>query len=73
MIVPFTTYRTTRGVYRNQALVDAPEGGLAVDSVALGEQVRAISRTRLVGYRGTLSPDTMDRIDAALRIALDLV
>jgi len=71
-IVPFTTFRPGRKLYPNHVLVRAPEGGLTVDSVALAEQTRVLSKTRLLHFRGTLSQETMSQVARALRIALDL-
>jgi mRNA interferase MazF len=48
------------------------EGGLTVDSVALCEQVRAVSTTRLTRPLGHLSEDTISQLNSALKIALDL-
>jgi len=48
------------------------EGGLTVDSVALCEQVRAISTTRLTKALGHLSATTISQVNDALKIALDL-
>ena len=46
IVVPCTTYREGRRIYPSQLLIEAPEGGLEADSVALGEQVRALSKSR---------------------------
>lgn len=70
--VPCTTYRSGRRGYPTQVLVRAPEGGLDVDSVALGEQVRALSKNRLLRRRGAVSVATLARLERALLIALDL-
>ncbi len=69
---PCTTYRDGRRVYPSQVLVKAPEGGLDVDSVILGEQVRVLDKKRLVRRRGELSSATVARLNEALRIAFDL-
>ena len=69
---PCTTYREGRRVYPSQVLVKAPEGGLDVDSVILGEQVRVLDKKRLVRRRGELSSATIARLNEALRIAFDL-
>jgi mRNA interferase MazF len=53
-------------------LIHAPEGGLTTDSVALAEQTRVLSKTRLLRFRGTLSQETMSQLARALRIAFDL-
>jgi len=70
--VPCTTYRLGRRIYPSQVLLPAREGGLAVDSVALAEQVRAIAKTRLRRQRGALSARALAQVDRALLIALDL-
>ena len=72
LAVPCTTYRTGRRVYPSQILLRAPDGGLSVDSIALGEQVRATATTRLLGLRGVLPQSAMSALDRALAIALDL-
>ena len=72
IVVPCTTYREGRRIYPSQVLLRSPEGGLRADSIALGEQVRAISRKRLGRWRGSLSREAASRLDRALLIALDL-
>ena len=71
LAVPCATYRG-RHVFPTQVLLRAPEGGLRDDSVALGEQVRVLSKRRLRRYRGVLSTHALAAIDRALLIALDL-
>jgi mRNA interferase MazF len=71
-IVPCTTYRSSRQLYPSLVLLSAPDGGLSVDSVVLCEQVRTVSKGRLLRQRGTLSPQSLVAVDRALRIALDL-
>ena len=61
-----------RRLYPSQVLLHAPDGGLDVDSVALGEQVRALATSRLGRRRGQLSPTAMPQLDRALLIALNL-
>lgn len=70
--VPCTTYRPGRRIYPSQVLLRAPDGGLSADSVALCEQVRALSKGRLRRLRGTRSSRALAAIDQALLIALDL-
>lgn len=72
VVIPCTTYRAARRTYPSQVLLRAPEGGLRVDSVALGEQVRAIAKSRLGERWGTLSPESLRRVELALLITLDL-
>ena len=72
LAVPCTSYRARR-LYPSQVLLRAPDGGLAVDSVALSEQVRALAKSRLLARRGRLSRQAMAAVDTALLIALDLI
>ena len=70
--VPVTTYKKARRIYPSQIVIKAPIGGLSVDSLALGEQLRALSKTRLLKCRGTLDRDSLKRLNRALSIALEL-
>ena len=72
MVTPFTDAANLSRPYPSDVLVRAPEGGLAMDSVALTAQTRAVSKKRMLRYRGSLSAQTMAKIDAALRVALAL-
>ena len=72
IVVPCTTCRPRRRLYPSQVLLHAPDGGLGVDSVALGEQVRTLAKSRLGRQRGLLSPQALTQLDRALLIALDL-
>ena len=66
LAVPCTTYRSGRRLYPSQVLIHAPDGGLAVDSVAMGEQVRTLAKSRLGRRRGVLAFQTMAQLDRAL-------
>lgn len=70
--VPCTTYRGQRELYPSQILITAPDGGLSRDTVALGEQIRAVSKSRLFRFRGTLSEAMIAQLNKALLIAIDL-
>ncbi len=72
VIVPFTKASNIKRAYPNNVLIAKGEGGLTVESILLGGQVRPISKSRLLRHRGTLSTETMARVDRALRITLDL-
>lgn len=52
--------------------VSAQGRGLAKDSVVLAEQVRTIDKKRLKERIGLLPPETMARIDQALRVSMGL-
>ena len=70
--MPVTKAANVKREYPNNVRLAAGEGGLTLASIALGEQVRAIAKSRLIRQRGRLSPPTMEQVDAALRITLDL-
>ena len=72
IVVPCTTWSEGRRVYPSQVLLHAPEGGLRADSLALAEQVRAISKARLTDRWGILAVDSLHRLERALLIAMDL-
>lgn len=50
----------------------SPEGGLTCESIVLLNQIRTIDKNRIIRKTGSLSTDTMEKIDAALRISLDM-
>jgi len=72
VIVPLTKVANVKRLYPNNMVLKRGDGGLSVDSVALGGQVRTISKTRLQKKRGVLSTKSMQSINRALRITLDL-
>ncbi|MFZ0546533.1 MAG: type II toxin-antitoxin system PemK/MazF family toxin [Candidatus Promineifilaceae bacterium] len=72
VVVPLTKAANVKRNYPNNVSIAKGEGGMTYDSVLLGGQVRAISKSRLLRQRGTLSADIMSQIDRALRITLDL-
>jgi len=70
--VPFTDAANCRRIYPSQLLLKKGMGGLTLDSVAMCEQVRAISVSRLRARLGRLDLHSMREVDEKLRIALDL-
>jgi mRNA interferase MazF len=72
LAVPCTTYQTGKRVYPTQVLIQALDGGLTKDSIAMADQVRVLSKTRLLHLRGILSDRAMIQLNQALLIALDL-
>ena len=69
-VVPVTS--RTSHVYPFQVRIPAGEGGLATDSKAQAEQVRAVDYERFGRRLGTVGATTLGRIDDALRIHLGL-
>lgn len=73
IVVPVTSRSNKARLYPSHVELKSGEGGLKVDSVALCEQVRAISTERLNGTPiGQLPRPKIAQINASLRIALDL-
>lgn len=72
VVVPMTSATNIKKLYPYNVLIEVGDGGLTAASVALGGQMRAISKTRLLRKRGTLSLETMQAIERALRITLNL-
>ena len=55
------------------AHVQISEGGLHEDSLVLLEQIRVLDKLRLKMRIGAVSAETMNKVDAALKIELGLV
>ena len=72
IVVPLISRTNKTRVYPSHVILQAGEGNLTKESIALGEQVRAVSKTRLGDLIGRLAPESMAAISAALKIALDL-
>jgi len=70
--VPVTGSENCPKVYPSQVVLERGAGGLRKNSVALGEQVRAISKRLLLTHLGALDANDLKRLDTALKIALDL-
>ena len=60
-------------LYPTEVQVMAKEGGLNKDSVVLLNQLRTVTRERLIKKLGKLDAETMEKIDVALKISLGLV
>lgn len=71
-IVAAITSQFEEPLYPTEVLVQAPEGGLGVDSAVLLNQVRSINKRRLIKRLGALKPDTMIRVDRAALLSLGL-
>ncbi len=60
-------------LYPTEVFITAREGGLEKDSVVLLNQIRSIDKQRLIKRLKALKPETMKRVDNALKISLGLV
>jgi mRNA interferase MazF len=72
LAIPCTTYRENRRVYPTQVLVVSPEGGLSQDSIFMADQVRVLAKDRLLKFRGRLTDGSIELLNQALIISLDL-
>jgi len=70
--VPCTDAGNCKRIYPSQLLLRKGAGGLALDSVAMCEQVRAITTDRLGKHLGQLDQQLLNALDERLRVALDL-
>jgi mRNA interferase MazF len=72
LVAPITSKKTEK-VYYFEAAIEPPDGGLTRRSKALLIQMRSVDKSRVTGCYGTVSPETMRRVDEALKIAVGLV
>ena len=71
-VIPLTDRANKKKTYPSHVVLNAGDGGLRIDSIALGEQIRSLAVSKLYKRLGQLSPTSINAIGAALRIALDL-
>ena len=73
VVLPLTTRKASRVIHIGEILLAAGEGGLTKESVAMCQQIRTLSKTRLLGSYGTLADEaTRENVRQSLRIHLDL-
>ncbi len=72
-IVAAITSQFEDPLYPTEVRINAPEGGLAHDSVVLLNQVRSVDKQRLVKRLGVLRPATMKEVEGALQISFGLL
>lgn len=70
ILAPLTT-RNTERLYPHEALLEAGDGVPRRSKVLL-MQLRAMSKARILNHYGSVAPQTMQRIDSALQIAVGL-
>lgn len=71
IVAPVTTGETAR--FRVNVAVKSPEGGLSNNSLILLNQIRTVDRSRISHYWGHVSPQTMQKVDAAIKVSLGLI
>lgn len=73
IVAALTGYDAGESEYPSEVLVQAPEGGLAKDSLVLLSQIRTIDKQRLLHKLGRLKSETMLRVEKALLISLGMI
>ena len=69
IVLPITS--RSKGV-RSHVTIQPPEGGLSVVSYIKCEDIRSVSRVRLLKRLGNVAPKTMADVEDKLRILLQL-
>ncbi|MFZ3054391.1 MAG: type II toxin-antitoxin system PemK/MazF family toxin [Minisyncoccales bacterium] len=59
-------------IYPTEVLINSPEGGLSENSVVLLNQIRSIDKRRIIKRLGVLNSKTMENVDKAIAISLDI-
>ena len=72
ILVAAITSKKTERVYPFEALIEPPDGGLTMRSKVLLMQLRAVDKSRLLGFYGMISEETLRAVDEALKIATGL-
>jgi mRNA interferase MazF len=70
--VPCTNAANCPRIYPSQLLLRKGTGGLAQDSFAMCEQIRAITKVRLSRHVGKLDTQSLRALEERLKITLDL-
>jgi mRNA interferase MazF len=70
--VPVTDLANCKKIYPSQILLKKGVGGLKTDSVAMGEQIRAITSDRLKQRLGALDHQSLTELGKRLKITLDI-
>jgi mRNA interferase MazF len=72
IVVPLTDAAHIKAPSPIYVLVKQGEGGTTKDSYILCDQIRTVDQRRFRSVFGTLSPETMASVDAALLVSLGL-
>lgn len=72
IVVAAITGQKTNTIYPWEAIIEAGDGGLKVRSKVMFRHLRGISTARITGSYGSLAPQTLQHLEAALQIAVGL-
>lgn len=70
IVAPITSGDNAK--FRVNVTMKQPEGGLTNNSIILLNQIRTVDRSRLGRYWGLALPQTMKKVDEAIKISLGL-
>ena len=73
VLVAAITSKKTEKVYPFEAVIDASKAGLPQRSKVLLMHLRSLDKRSIVGHYGSVDGPTLERVDAALRIAAGLL
>ena len=73
IIAAAVTSKFDGSLYPTEVLIKKPEGGLSTDSVVRLDHIRTLDKGRLIKRLGRLRPTTMQKVDEALKISLNLI
>ncbi|CAN5575582.1 type II toxin-antitoxin system toxin endoribonuclease MazF9 [soil metagenome] len=71
LVAPVTSKKVDR-VYPFEVLLDHEACGLELPSKAMLNQMRAVSKGRILGVYGIADAETMDAVDKAIKVTLGL-
>ena len=69
LLVAIITSKKVERLRTFEALIEPPNGGVALSSKAMLMQLRVVDRSRIVEILGVVSDETMARVEEALKIA----
>ena len=70
LLLSHRSHHKKKASFRVNVEIKAPEGGLTNNSLILLNQIRVIDRSRLGRYWGHVSPETMQKVNEAIKISL---
>src|SRR5438067_2144763 len=73
ILIASLTSKKTEKVYPHEVLIDPPEGGLKQRSKVLLMQLRSVDKRRITGRYGSVTANTMERVEEALKVATGLI
>jgi len=71
VVCPITTFRKEK-LFRLHVLISPPEGGIKHDSIIRCDQIKSVSIQRFSGKWGSVSENTMSKVDYILKKILCL-